>query len=133
MLNGLDAVKYVLKKAGCLHPFRTSRILALAEILYYKDNGERMSNIKYVLAPGTFYIEGIKEYTGEDPCFVKHEGDRQKKKRSCMEYTCPLGVAIEEKYRGYLDKAVEIASKLDDMSLNGLVVNDPVYKVLIEG
>jgi len=127
MLGGLDAVKYILKRKGCLHPFMISRILALSEILYYKDHGKRMTNTTYVAGPGTFYIENLKELLNNDSCFEKKEGDPERGIKSCIQYTCPFENNFDEQYRKYLDKAIEMSMKMDDIKLNELVVNDPVF------
>jgi hydroxypyruvate isomerase len=131
LMKGIDAIKYILKKTGCIHPFRLSRILALAEMKYYKDHGRRMTDTIYRQGPGAFYIEGLKELVEADPCFVKHEGDPERGRKGCLEYTCPLDVDIDEAYMEYLDKAISEASSLDDMELNEAVVNDPLFKKLL--
>ena len=131
MIKGIDAVKYILWKTGCIHPFRLSRILALAEIKYYRDHGERMTDTVYKNGPGAFYIEGLKESVEKDTCFIKREGDPDKGKKGCLEYTCQVDLKIGEEYLRYLDKAINETEKLDDMELNSAVVNDPVFSNLL--
>jgi hydroxypyruvate isomerase len=90
MVRGLSETKetiaYLLKRTGCIHPFRMSRILAYAELLALNDSGIRLTNLTYKYAVGVFYIEGIKEMIKQDECFVKHEGDPEKGIKGCIEY-----------------------------------------------
>jgi len=129
LLKAIDAVKYILTKAGCLHPFRLSRILAQVDLRYLRENGKRLTDTVYRKAPGAFYIEGLKEEITDNPCYEKHEGDREKGLRSCIEYKCEPPVIPGELAR-YLDEAIMEASGLDDMALNKRVVEDPLFEKL---
>ncbi|MCE4614195.1 MAG: hypothetical protein F7B60_01510 [Desulfurococcales archaeon] len=131
-MKGIDAVKYILKNLGCIHPFRLSRILALAEIAFYRDYGERMTDIIYKEGPGAFYIEGLKELVEKNSCFARQEGDPERGKKGCLEYICQLDVEIEGKYQRYLDEAIAEAGSLNDMELNEAVVNDSLFRKLLE-
>ena len=129
LLKAIDAVKYILAKAGCLHPFRLSRVLALSDLKHLRDKGERLTDTVYRKAPGAFYIEGLKEETKDNPCYEKHEGDKEKGIRSCIEYKCEPPELPGELAK-YLDEAIKEASGLDDMALNRRVVEDPLYDKL---
>ncbi len=129
-MTGLrEAVAYILARGGCMHPFRFSRILALAELHALREAGRRLTDAVYVTGPGVFFIEGLKDVIEGDSCFVKHEGDPATGRRGCIEYRCPIpqlpGEAVEA-----LDWALREASKLDDMALNQLVLGDPLFKRL---
>ncbi|MGB9709673.1 MAG: hypothetical protein ACP5II_06385 [Infirmifilum sp.] len=126
VLEGFDAFRYVLSKAGCLHPFRASRIIALAELRYIEETNERLTNLIYVEGPGAFYVEGLKEPVEEDPCFKRRKPE---KGHGCIEYLCSEP-SIRENLRRYLDQAIMVASQLDDRALNEMVVKHPLYKKL---
>nr|MEB3825221.1 hypothetical protein [Desulfurococcales archaeon] len=78
-----EVIRYLLWRTGCIHPFRASRILALAELRHLEDRGSRMTSVKYVSGPGTFFIEGLKELVEEDDCISKREGDPEKGVKGC--------------------------------------------------
>ncbi len=126
----VDAIKYILSKEGCVHPFRLSRILALAEIEYYKDKGSRLTDATYVMGPGVFYIEGFKEIVESDPCLEKKKGDPQKGTKGCIHIVCGETPRLPGEAAGYLDRAIEKARGLDDLELNSLVVNNENFKKL---
>ncbi len=63
-------IKYIGSKAGCISPFKLSRILGLAEAYYMADHGERLTRLKYVCTLGTFYIEGFEELVKD--CFERN-------------------------------------------------------------
>jgi hydroxypyruvate isomerase len=129
LLKAIDAVRYILSKAGCLHPFRLSRILALADLKYLREKGKRLTDTVYRKAPGAFYIEGLKEEIQNNPCYIKHEGDKEKGIRSCIEYKCKPPEIPGELAR-YLNEAIQEAAGLDDMALNKKVVDDPLFDKL---
>ncbi len=118
-----NLVAYILWRTGCIHPFRISRILALAELYFIEENNKRMTSLKYVKGPGVFYIEGLKELLESDPCFRRNE------EKHCMEYVCGEP-SIDEVYKRYLDRAIEQANGLDDRGLNDLVVKHRFYEKL---
>lgn len=132
MLRLRDAVAYILHRMGCTHPFRLSRVLALAELRAMERGLGRLTDARYVAGPGAFYIEGVKEAIEGDECFVKHEGDPATGRKGCIEYRCepPAGVPAEAKT--FLDEAMEEARRLDDMELNRRVVEHPLFKKLAE-
>ena len=123
-----DAVKYVLARGGCMHPFRVSRVLALAEIMYRREKGGRLVDAVYVLGPGVFYIEGFKEMVEGDECFEVRKGDPERGVRGCVRYVCGEPPRLPGEAASYLDRALEKARGLSDMELNDLVVNDPVFR-----
>lgn len=132
MKNYKNILAYIFSKTGCIHPFRLSRILALAEVLSLKERGSRLTDLKYNYSIGVFYIEGLKEIIESDECFVKHEGDPATRRQGCIEYRCKSPIVIDEETRSILDKAIKEASKLDDFELNKLIVENPLFKKLIE-
>lgn len=126
MSRGLDALAYVLYRMGCVHPFVASRVLALAELEWMEERGERLTDLDYVSGPGVFYIEGLKEAVERDPCFARREGDPSKGRRGCIEYRCNPPHLPEEARRA-LDRAVERALGVDEMTLNDMVVKHPLF------
>lgn len=117
---------YILWRTGCLHPFRISRILALAELHYMESTGVRMTSFKYVKGPGVFYIEGLKEMLKGNQCFRVNED------RHCIEYVCEGEPGVPGEYRALLDRAIEEASGLSDRELNNLVVTRKLYDQLFK-
>ena len=121
-----DIVGYIISKLGCTHPFRVSRILALAELERLENGKGRITNFRYVRGPNVFYIEGLKELIEKDSCFVIRED------QGCVEYVCKTPT-INEDVKKYLDKAINAAKKLDDYSLNNVVVKHAFYEELFRG
>ncbi|MET1101161.1 MAG: hypothetical protein ABWW69_01585 [Pyrodictiaceae archaeon] len=126
-----DILAYVLSKTGCVHPFLASRIIALAETSYYKARRERLTDLKYVGDPGTFYIEGLKELVDRDECFARREGDPSIGKRGCIEYRCEQPQLASEVKR-LLDEAIEEVKRLGEFEVNKMLVEDEVFKKLLE-
>jgi hydroxypyruvate isomerase len=124
-----DAIAYILHRVGCVHPFRFSRILALAELAALERGRGRLTDARYVAGPGVFYIEGIEDVMKSDDCFVKHEGDPSTGRRGCIEYRCQPP-SLPEEARSLLDEAIEKAAKLSDEELNKTVVNHPLFSKL---
>jgi len=127
MINGKTLMAYILKKTGCVHPFKLSRILAFIEIEWLKDKGERLTDIKYVRGPGVFYIEGLKEAIQDDPCFNKIEGDPKIHRRSCIEYRCETP-SLPKEVEDFINKELKKALTLEEQKLNEIVVNNELFK-----
>ncbi|MEB3817048.1 MAG: SocA family protein [Desulfurococcales archaeon] len=124
-------IAYILYKLGCLHPFKLSRLLALAEIESVKRRGRRLTNLKYVPGPGSFYIEGIKELF-DDKCFEKREGDPRKGIKGCVRYICEPP-KLPDDVAGILDYVIERYGSEDEFKLNDMVVNSDEFKRLLVG
>ncbi len=120
-------IAYVLSRGGCMHPFRLSRILALLDIKWFEKTGSTLTGLEYVMGPGTFFIEGIKEMIESDECFEKREGDPTKGIRGCILYRCETP-EIPEDIREILDGILEEVEGLDDMELNRRVIENPLFK-----
>jgi len=127
-----NIVAYVLARAGCTHPFRISRYLALAEMEWLERKGERLTSLKYVAGPGVFFIEGLKEIVEADPCFRIHEGDPSTGRRGCVEYVCE-GPELPDEVKEVIDQVIRKYSGVEDMELNKLVVEDPRFPKLTGG
>jgi len=130
-VSGREALAYLLHRMGCSHPFLASRVLALAELRSLEERGERPTDLTYRAGPGVFYIEELKDIIEGDECFQKHEGDPSSGRRGCIEYRCQPP-SLPEEARRLLDQAIEEAKALDEMKLNELVVNHPLFKRLAE-
>lgn len=122
-----DAAAYVLYRMGCIHPFRLSRVLALAELKALERGLGRLTDARYVAGPGAFYIEGVKEAVEGDPCFAKREGDPAAGRKGCIEYRCEPPAGIPAEAKTLIDEAIEEARRLDDMELNRRVVEHPLF------
>ena len=129
MASDEEIVAYVLHKLGCTHPFKLSRVLALADIESMEKYGRRLTGLRYVPGPGTFYIEGLKEMFESSECFAIHKGNPETGRRGCVEYVCePPRLGVEE--RRILDSVIEKYSRMDEMELNRTVVSHPLYRRL---
>ena len=126
---GRDALAYILSRMGCVHPFVASRVLALAELRWLEERGERLTNLTYVSGPGVFYIEEIKDVIESDSCFAKREGDPSTGRRGCIEYRC-APPSLPEDARSVLDEAIEKAKGVDEMDLNSMVIGHPLFAKL---
>jgi len=130
-VRGRDAAAYLLSRLGCVHPFTLSRALLLAELRWFEARGERLTDLRYVAAPGTFYIEGFKEIIEGDECFSKREGDPSKGVEGCIEYRCEPP-RLDEEVARLLDEVAEAAKKMDRMRLHNLVLSHPLYDRIVE-
>ncbi len=117
---------YILKRKNCLHPFKISRIIALAELICMEKYGKRITNAKYTDGPGVFYIDGLKEELLNSSYFEKLED------KGCIKYTCNEEIDIEEDVLLCLDEAIKIADKASDIELNNIVINHRLFQKLME-
>ena len=129
VFEGGELVAYILHKAGCIHPFRLSRILALAELEWLRRGRGRLSNLRYVRGPGVFYIEGVKELVESSSCYERVEGDPATGRRGCIKFKCSPPQLPRDVVE-VLEGAIRESSKLDDMELNRRVVEDPLFNEL---
>lgn len=124
-----EIIEYILYRQKCVHPFRVSRILLLAEWNYNEKYGEKLSNFKYVAETFAFYVEGLKDILDElidSGCAVL----RQDKK--CIEYLCSRP-DIPEKVSSIIDEVIDKTDKLSDRELNRIIINDVRYHKLLHG
>jgi len=121
-----DAVAYVLWRLGCTHPFKLSRLLAMADILSLERRGRRLTGLRYVPGPGTFYIEGLKDMFEHDPCFEPHRGDPETRRRGCVEYKCDPP-RLDPEDTALLDHVIDKYGDIDEMELNRLAINHPLF------
>ena len=117
---------YILRKKNCLHPFRISRVIALAELICMEKYGKRITSAKYIGGPGVFYIDGLKEELLNSPCFEKLED------QGCIKYVCNEEINIEEDIRACIDEAIRIAERASDIELNNIVVKHKLFPKLLE-
>ena len=113
-----DAIAYLLWKHGCIHPYRISRILVLANWKAEEKLGKPITK---------FSIEGL-----EAGFVIPEVGEIKEKVKKCFEYTCSEPVNIPREYAEIIDQVYEETKNLDDISLNRLVIRDPRYKELLE-
>lgn len=127
-----EVVAYILARTGCIHPFRISRLLALAEMEWLERRGERLTDLKYMRGPGVFFIEGLREIVWADPCFRTHEGDPSAGVMGCVEYVCGEP-DLPRDVRTLIDEVIQRYSGMGDMELNDAVINDPRFTHLTGG
>ena len=121
-------VEFILFKMGCVHPFRISRILLLAEWEYNEKYRKRLTNLRYVAKPFAFYIEELKDILDNiinDKCAVLRQDMK------CIEYLCSEP-SLPDEVRDLIIRIIDKTSKLSDHDLNKIVVNDPRYNKLLK-
>ncbi|MCD6105850.1 MAG: hypothetical protein J7J79_00590 [Thermoplasmata archaeon] len=117
-----EALAYIAHKTGGTNPFRASRILVLANWLAQERLGRSLVRFRITGFEAGFAVEGLKPIL-DDPCF---ERDKVEKR---IRWRCePPRV----EHREILDDAIQIASGLDDLSLNRLIIRDARYRKLLE-
>jgi hydroxypyruvate isomerase len=121
----LRIVRYIVWRAGCIHPFRISRILVLAGWKALERLGRPPARIPVEGFEAGFYIPGLKEAIEADKCLRINEEKR------CIEYVCEPP-SLDEELRSLVDQVVEETRSLGDQELNRLVIRDPRYRRLLE-
>ncbi len=126
-----DAIAYLLWRHKCIHPYRISRILVLANWRAEEKLGKPITRFSVEGFEAGFVIPEIGEIKekvkkGEEKCIVPNE------EKKCFEYTCNEPVNIPREYAEIIDQVYEETKNLDDVSLNRLVIRDPRYKELLE-
>jgi len=120
-----DIIAYVTWKLGCVHPFRISRILVLANWKAVEEKNKVLVGFRVQGFEAGFYVEGVKEIIEEDKCFRINE------EKKCIEYICEqprIPVEAEET----INRVIEETRSLSDRELNRLVIRDPRYRELLE-
>lgn len=115
---------YIVAKARCIHPFRISRVLVLANWKAMEKHRDILAEFKIQGFEAGFFIEGLKELLNKDRCFHVNE------KQRCVEYVCNIP-SLSELYREIIDEILEETNRLDDKELNGLVIRDKRYHELL--
>ncbi len=123
--NLRDAIAYITWKLGCIHPFRISRILVLANWKMLEKGRKPVTRFRVQGFEAGFYIEDMKEIIEEDECFKINE------EKKCIEYNCRLP-EIPGEVAEVFDRVLEETRNLGDRDLNRLVIGDPRYKELLE-
>ncbi len=120
-----DTIAYIAWKLGCVHPFRISRILVLANWKALEELGNIITRFRVQGFEAGFFVEGVKEIIEEDRCFKINE------EKKCIEYLCePPKIPIETKE--IINKIVDETKNLSDRELNRLVIRDSRYRELLE-
>ncbi len=127
-----ELLAYIARREGCIHPFRASRALVLANWRALEELGRPLADFRVEGFEGGFSIpelEKVKDAAmdGRDECL------RINRDRKCVEYACGAPVELEEDLSRILDQVLDQVKGLDDVSLNRLVVRDPRYRKLLEG
>ena len=119
-------VAYILSKHGCMHPYRLSRILVLANWISLEKIGKPLAR---------FSIEGFEAgFSIPELSLIKEESNncfKKNKEKKCLEYTCSPPELGEEEVQ-ILDEAVEKTKNLSDIELNRLIIRDARYRELLE-
>ena len=133
MGNGEDIVRYLFSRSVCIHPYRISRVLLLAEWRYMEKYGRRMTSLTYKALPYAMYVEELPDIMDKDPCLEKR---RMKKpdgsEYGCVSYTCPQPPSLDEKLKTVVDSVLGETNELSDQELNKLVIKNPNYRILLE-
>ena len=126
-------VKYLFSRSGCIHPYRVSRLLLLAEWRYIEKYGKRLTSLTYKALPFAMYVEELPDIIDKDPCLEKK---RLKKpdgsEYGCVSYECPQPPSLDERIKNIVDSVLNETEKLSDQELNKLVIKNPNYRKLLE-
>ena len=122
---------YLLWRHGCVHPYRISRVLVLANWRALEKLGEPITSFTVEGFEAGFVVPEVGELKerakrGEEKCIVPNE------ERKCFEYRCNEPVNIPREYAEIIDEVYEETRSLDDISLNRLVIRDPRYGDLLQ-
>ena len=125
-MKGVNEALYVLWKAGCLHPFRISRIMMLADWKYEERYGERLTEFKYLGTDFGFYVDGLPELLEDTKCIRRKKFMTPEGEKGCLEYIC--GGEPECEGKDVLNEVIEGTREMSDVELNRLVIRDPRYR-----
>jgi hypothetical protein len=126
-----DVLAFILSRAGCISPFRISRILVLANWKIMEEEGKPAIRFKVEGFHAGFAVPEIEQIKrnikeGKDTCFkINQEG-------KCIEYLCEEEPTIPEELSRLFSDLLNEVKNLDDTSLNRLVIRDPRYSELLK-
>jgi len=117
-------VYYIIWKSKCIHLYRISRILVLANWNALESIGHYIIGFSINGFEAAFSIDELAGLKSDD-CININEDAR------CMEYTC-MPPKIDDDVRKIIDDVIESTRDLDDSTLNRLVIKDKRYRELLE-
>ena len=128
---GEKIVRYIFSRLGCVHPFRISRLILLAE-WFYNDRyeSELSTGFTYVAETFGFYIEELPKIIDKLDklgCIVKVKNEKNK----CFSYKCDTP-SLENSISEVVDTVLNRFGSLSDKELNDVVVKDDRYKMFLK-
>ena len=124
MMNKVLRISYyIIKRLGCIHPYRISRILVLANWKAIEDKGCPIVYFNVSGFEAGFSVDELSKLKN-DKCI------RINKENRCMEYICE-DPEIDEYDKKIIDEVIEEVSGLSDIELNRVVIRDRRYKELL--
>ena len=127
---GEKIVRYIFSRLGCVHPFRISRLILLAEWLYNDRYESKLSTgFTYVAKAFGFYVEELPKIVDKLDkfgCIVKVK----EKKNKCFLYKCDVPT-LDNSVSEVVDTVLNRFGSLSDKELNNAVVKDDRYKMLL--
>jgi len=122
-----DIILYLLKECGGLHPFHISRLIALLDLFYLKEKGEKITTFKYQKMPFGFYIEKLPDILKNMP-LEKIEEDGYKYLKIRDDAKVKINMPYEVRRR--IDKILDEVCDLSDSELNAKVLIAEYYSKL---
>ena len=122
-----DIVRYVLSSMKKATTFRLSRTLLLLDMEWEKKHGNQRTSLRYGLFPPAFYVEEFPAMLLEMEDVekvIETDGNDVEKGLFIFHGKAPN---IDDETRALLNSIIEKTSKMDDHSLNMLVVNSNSY------
>ena len=121
-----DVIIYILKECQGLHPFHISRIVALIDIEYLKERGEKLMEFDYQKMEYGFYSNKIPEIINELPVEKVKENGKSYLKLTDENVEANIPDEVKEK----IDKILDEVCDLSDYEMNIKVIKSLYYKDL---
>lgn len=123
-----NIIKYIFSNFRCIHPFKISRLLLLAEWSYGDKYGSLLTELTYITKEYGFYVEEIPKIVDrltEEGCLEKDEVNK------CFKYICNPP-HIEKDVKDILDEVIHDFGGLSDKELNRIVIEDKKYRIMLK-
>jgi len=115
-----DIIAYLLKECGGLHPFHLSRIIALLDLEYIKERGEKLTTLDYQKNEYGIYSERLPKIIEELPV--------EKVKAQPYGYLVlkeDVEINLQEEVIERINSILDDVCELSDAELNMKVLNSP--------
>ncbi len=115
-----DIIAYLLKECGGLHPFHLSRIIALLDLEYIKERGEKLTTLDYQKNEYGIYSERLPKIIEELPV--------EKVKAQPYGYLVlkeDVKINLPEEVIERINSILDDVCELSDAELNMKVLNSP--------
>ncbi len=125
-MNSEEVVKYLLKECGGLHPYYIIHAMALLDMEYIREKGEKLTDMDYVKSEYGFYSEKLPKILEEIGVEKVHDENGNYLKLKDVNVEAKLPAEVVERINRILDYFCD----LSDEEMHRRVMSSSEYNQL---